>query len=95
MLLSQALRFFSSSNVTVEGLKVQNSPQFHFRFDQCRYVTVASLRISSPATSPNTDGIHVEAAENVLIHDSVISNGNKTKQKKKLINIFSLCMLLN
>ncbi|XP_078158870.1 polygalacturonase At1g48100-like isoform X2 [Carex rostrata] len=72
----KALRFFSSRNVTVEGLKVQNSPQFHFRFDQCRYVTVSSLHISSPALSPNTDGIHVEATENVLIHNSVISNGD-------------------
>ncbi|KAJ4783424.1 Pectin lyase-like superfamily protein [Rhynchospora pubera] len=71
-----ALRFFSSSNVTVDGLKVQDSPQFHFRFDQCRYVTVSSLQIRSPAFSPNTDGIHVEGSENVLIHNSVISNGD-------------------
>ncbi|KAJ3676045.1 hypothetical protein LUZ60_003457 [Juncus effusus] len=71
-----ALRFFSSGNVTVQDLRVQNSPQFHFRFDQCCYVTVNKLTINSPALSPNTDGIHVEATENVLIHNSVISNGD-------------------
>ncbi|KAJ6808812.1 polygalacturonase-like [Iris pallida] len=71
-----ALRFFMSSNVTVHGLKIRNSPQFHFRFDECRNVTVDHISISSPALSPNTDGIHVENTRNVRIHNSVISNGD-------------------
>ncbi|XP_020274586.1 polygalacturonase At1g48100-like [Asparagus officinalis] len=71
-----ALRFFMSSNISVHGLKIQNSPQFHFRFDNCRNVTVDSISISSPALSPNTDGIHVENTQNVGIYNSVISNGD-------------------
>ncbi|KAJ6823933.1 polygalacturonase-like [Iris pallida] len=71
-----ALRFFMSSNLTVHGLKIQNSPQFHFRFDECRNVTVDRISISSPALSPNTDGIHVENTRNVRIYNSVISNGD-------------------
>jgi len=64
-----------SSNLSVHGLKIQNSPQFHFRFDSCRNVTVDSISISSPALSPNTDGIHVENTNTVGIYNSVISNG--------------------
>lgn len=65
-----------SSNLTVRGIKVQNSPQFHFRFDGCRNVTVDSIRIASPALSPNTDGIHLENSDGVVIRDSLISNGD-------------------
>ncbi|KAL6850017.1 hypothetical protein ACP4OV_020644 [Aristida adscensionis] len=71
-----ALRFFMSNNVTVQGLKVQNSPEFHFRFDGCRGVVVSGLAISSPALSPNTDGIHVENTQDVLIANSAVSNGD-------------------
>ncbi|XP_078448411.1 polygalacturonase At1g48100-like [Wolffia australiana] len=71
-----ALRFFDSSDLTVEGLRVVNSPQFHFRFDNCRNVVVDSVRISSPALSPNTDGIHVENSNSVGIYNTEISNGD-------------------
>ncbi|XP_072982818.1 polygalacturonase At1g48100-like [Typha latifolia] len=71
-----ALRFFMSSNLRVHGLKIQNSPQFHFRFDACKNVTIDTISINSPALSPNTDGIHVENSEKVRIYNSVISNGD-------------------
>ncbi|KAF5746692.1 polygalacturonase [Tripterygium wilfordii] len=71
-----AIRFFMSSNLTVKGLKIKNSPQFHFRFDNCQNVHVESLSIKSPAESPNTDGIHIENTNNVQIYNSLISNGD-------------------
>jgi polygalacturonase len=36
---------------------------------------VDGLFISSPAFSPNTDGIHVENTKSVQIHNSRINNG--------------------
>ncbi|KAM6577137.1 hypothetical protein CsatB_028974 [Cannabis sativa] len=71
-----AIRFFMSSNVTVRGIRVMNSPQFHFRFDGCQNVHVESLSIKSPSMSPNTDGIHIENTNNVRIHNSLIANGD-------------------
>ncbi|XP_068659994.1 polygalacturonase At1g48100-like [Aristolochia californica] len=71
-----AVRFFKSSNLTVRGLRINNSPQFHFRFDNCRNVVVDTITINSPPLSPNTDGIHVENTDNVGIYNSVISNGD-------------------
>ncbi|KAG6534705.1 polygalacturonase At1g48100-like [Zingiber officinale] len=69
-------RFFMSSNIKVHGIRVRNSPQFHFRFDNCRNVTVDSVSIRSPALSPNTDGIHVENSVDVNLRNSVISSGD-------------------
>ncbi|GFP87974.1 polygalacturonase at1g48100 [Phtheirospermum japonicum] len=71
-----AIRFFWSSNLTVQGLKIKNSPQFHFRFDSCHDVRIDSLYIKSPAGSPNTDGIHIENSNDVKIYNSVIANGD-------------------
>ncbi|KAL5060735.1 hypothetical protein RYX36_032339 [Vicia faba] len=71
-----AIRFFMSSNLTVQGLKVKNSPQFHFRFDGCNNVHIDSIYITAPKLSPNTDGIHLENVNDVKIYNSVISNGD-------------------
>lgn len=71
-----AIRFFMSSNLSVEGLRIKNSPQFHFRFDNCSDVHIESIFITAPALSPNTDGIHIENTNDVRIYNSVISNGD-------------------
>lgn len=71
----QLIRFFMSYNLTVRGLRVENSPQFHVKFDGCEGVHIEDLSIRSPALSPNTDGIHIENTKSVAIYNSVISNG--------------------
>ncbi|KAI9182071.1 hypothetical protein LWI28_021763 [Acer negundo] len=71
-----AIRFFMSSNLTVQGIRVKDSPQFNFRFDNCKNVHVESIHITAPPLSPNTDGIHIENANGVKIYNSVISNGD-------------------
>ncbi|KAE8008347.1 hypothetical protein FH972_004868 [Carpinus fangiana] len=71
-----AIKFFMSSNLSVQGLRIKNGPQFHFRFDGCRDVHIESIYITAPALSPNTDGIHIENTNDVRIYNSVISNGD-------------------
>jgi polygalacturonase len=70
------IRFFMSSNLMVSGLKIQNSPQFHMKFDGCQGVMINMLSISAPKLSPNTDGIHVGNSQDVGIYNTLISNGN-------------------
>ncbi|PIN19452.1 Polygalacturonase [Handroanthus impetiginosus] len=70
------IRFFMSSNLVVTGLRIQNSPQFHMKFDGCEGVLIDKLSISSPKLSPNTDGIHIENTKSVGIYNSVIGNGD-------------------
>lgn len=64
-----------SYNVTVGRLRIENSPQFHIKFDGCEGVNIEGLWISSPSFSPNTDGIHIENTKSVAIYNSIISNG--------------------
>ena len=73
--LPQLIRFVLSNDVTVRGLRIENSPQFHLKFDGCARVLVDGLFVSSPAFSPNTDGVHVENTTAVQILNSRIYNG--------------------
>jgi polygalacturonase len=59
----------------VSGLRIQNSPQFHMKFDGCEGVLIERLSISSPRLSPNTDGIHIENTKSVGIYNTMVSNG--------------------
>ncbi|CAI9101350.1 OLC1v1038651C1 [Oldenlandia corymbosa var. corymbosa] len=71
-----AMRFFWSSNLTLQGLRVRNSPQMHIRFDSCHNIYIDSLHIKAPSLSPNTDGIHVENSTDVKIYNTVVYNGD-------------------
>ena len=75
----QALRFYGSSGVTVTGITIQNSQQTHLKFDDCTVVQVFGITVSSPGDSPNTDGIHLQNSQNVLIHNSNLACGRQTK----------------
>lgn len=71
----QALRFYGSSGVTVTGIKMQNSPKCHLKFDDCDGVDVHAVTVTSPGDSPNTDGIHLQNSKNVLLHHNKLSCG--------------------
>ncbi|XP_040955582.1 polygalacturonase At1g48100 isoform X2 [Gossypium hirsutum] len=71
-----ALRFYGSFNVTVTGITIQNSPQCHLKFDNCKGVVVHDITVSSPGDSPNTDGIHLQNSNDVLIHSSDLACGD-------------------
>ncbi|KAD4384774.1 hypothetical protein E3N88_24942 [Mikania micrantha] len=71
-----AIRFYGSFDVTVTGITVQNSPQCHLKFDNCVGVSVYNFNVSSPADSPNTDGIHLQNSRDVLIHTTDLSCGD-------------------
>ncbi|KAG8384839.1 hypothetical protein BUALT_Bualt04G0160100 [Buddleja alternifolia] len=71
-----ALRFYGSTDVTVTGITIQNSQQTHLKFDNCNGVQVFGISISSPGNSPNTDGIHLQNSQNVLIHTTSLACGD-------------------
>ncbi|XP_057812613.2 polygalacturonase At1g48100-like [Cryptomeria japonica] len=71
-----ALRFYKSYDVSVQGITIQNSPKCHLKFDFCTSVKVVGVTISSPADSPNTDGIHLQDSRDVEIHHSSMACGD-------------------
>lgn len=79
----------------LSGVKIQNSPMFHVKFDGCQGVLIDKLSISSPKLSPNTDGIHLGNTKGVGIYNSMISNGTyqRTKNNVSFLNIEALFCL--
>ncbi|XP_020084964.1 probable polygalacturonase At3g15720 [Ananas comosus] len=70
------LRFLACDDLQVSNLSFVNSPQMHLVIHGCQRVNVTDLRITSPATSPNTDGIHVDNSQHVGINQSTIATGD-------------------
>ncbi|KAL6518824.1 hypothetical protein OROHE_017577 [Orobanche hederae] len=68
-----AVRIVNSSNVIVTGIKIQNPPQMHIFIEEGQYLQIYSFTTSSPADSPNTDGIHISRFQHVEIHHSNLS----------------------
>ncbi|KAG2383801.1 Polygalacturonase protein [Vigna angularis] len=68
-----ALRFYGSDGVTVTGITIQNSQQTHLKFDSSTNVQVFDINVSSPGDSPNTDGIHLQNSQNVVIYSSTLA----------------------
>ncbi|KAE8689341.1 Shaggy-like kinase 13 isoform 1 [Hibiscus syriacus] len=71
-----ALRFYGSNGVTVTGITIQNSPQTHLKFDNCTSVQVSNFVASSPGDSPNTDGIHLQNSQDVVISATTLACGD-------------------
>jgi polygalacturonase len=71
----QAISFDFSFELTIRGVRVENSPKFHMAFNMCKNVHVERISIKAPANSPNTDGIHLEKTNNLKIYNSFISSG--------------------
>jgi len=62
--------------VQITGIKIQNAPNVHISFHYaCNEITVDHVTISSPSTSPNTDGCDCEGA-NFLFDTDNISCGD-------------------
>ncbi|KAK4373679.1 hypothetical protein RND71_009063 [Anisodus tanguticus] len=71
-----ALTFYNCNNLKVKDLKIEDAQQMHLAFERCSSVVVSSLVVSAPATSPNTDGIHITNTQNIQISDTTIGTGD-------------------
>ncbi|RWW66185.1 hypothetical protein BHE74_00026503 [Ensete ventricosum] len=69
-LVFQLIRFFMSCNLTVRDLRIENSPQFHIKFDACEDVHIEGLIGSL--------GMHNSEAcvSNVSVKNAVIRNSD-------------------
>ena len=66
----------NSSNITISGVALRNSPKFHVFFQNCSNIDVHGITIRAPANSPNTDGIDPKSCLHVSISDCDISTGD-------------------
>ena len=71
----QAITFHKCENLKVRNLVLVNSQQMHMAFTNCDSVRVSRLRLVAPASSPNTDGVHISSSTDVEVKDSVFQTG--------------------
>ena len=70
------VRLEGCTDVEITGVKLQNAPSAHVSFAYaCNEVTVSGITISSPSTSPNTDGVDTEG-QNFLFQNCNIADGD-------------------
>lgn len=70
----QLLQLYECSQVTLEGVKIINSPFWCVHLLQCENVVCRSLRYDAKLV--NNDGIDPESSRNVLIEDVWFDNGD-------------------
>ncbi|KAG9441634.1 hypothetical protein H6P81_017488 [Aristolochia fimbriata] len=68
--------FTSCLMLNVRGVKLKNSARSHMTVNGCGRVSIQNIHISSPANSPNTDGINIGSSWNVQVSDSIIESGD-------------------
>jgi polygalacturonase len=64
------------NDLTVYDIDLVNSPLFHIYFQSGDGLTVWGVRIKTPATARNTDGIDPDSSTNVTVNDSYIQDGD-------------------
>ena len=66
-----------SKNILIDGVTIQNSPQYNIMAVLCDGLTVRNVKILNPGrTAPNTDGVDPISTSHVLIEHSVIDTGD-------------------
>ncbi|TVU44483.1 hypothetical protein EJB05_03926, partial [Eragrostis curvula] len=62
-----AFSFHECTNLRVEDLLIVNSQKVHVSVANCTNVQLASLSITAPGKSPNTDGIQITRSKDVKV----------------------------
>ncbi|KAG1326801.1 exopolygalacturonase [Cocos nucifera] len=72
----QSLMLVNLNNTIVNDIKSVNSKFFHIGVLGCQNFQGSGIKITAPAESPNTDGIHLERNSGVTITNSEIATGD-------------------
>ncbi|KAK9101059.1 hypothetical protein Scep_024489 [Stephania cephalantha] len=72
----QAITFHKCNNLNLRNLVMLDSQQMHIAFTNCEEVRASNLKVNAPASSPNTDAIHISSSTEVTVINSMISTGD-------------------
>jgi polygalacturonase len=65
-----------NNNLTLYDIDLVNAPFFHVYFQSGNGMTVWGVRIKTPATARNTDGIDPDSSTNVTVSNSYVQDGD-------------------
>lgn len=72
----RTISFYKSRNITIDGIRIVNSPSWTINPIECENITVNNVKIQNPYDSPNTDGINPESCKGVRISNCYIDVGD-------------------
>jgi polygalacturonase len=70
------IEFYDASNVVVSGITVTNSPMWCLGLRYVKGAVVSGYTVRNPPDSPNTDGVDLVGAENVMLVKLDIATGD-------------------
>ncbi|XP_031263602.1 polygalacturonase-like [Pistacia vera] len=70
------LSFTNSNNIRINGVSSLNSQMFHIVINGCQDVHIDKVNVTAASDSPNTDGIHIQLSQNVMITNSSMKTGD-------------------
>lgn len=65
-----------SKNILLEGVKLQNSPKFHFVPTRCQNLIIDGVNVECPWNAQNGDAIDIGNTQTALVVNSVVSCGD-------------------
>ncbi|KAF3783964.1 putative polygalacturonase [Nymphaea thermarum] len=72
----QAITISGCTYVRISNLSLVNSQKMHVNIQHSSNVLISNVTILAPGNSPNTDGIHLHASQNVHIDQCTIRTGD-------------------
>ncbi len=72
----RTIQFINCKEVSVQGIKIKNSPCWTVHPICCENVYIDNVTINNPYEAPNTDGINPESCKNVRISNCFVDVGD-------------------
>ncbi|KAI3897821.1 hypothetical protein MKX03_013727 [Papaver bracteatum] len=73
--LAAGLKFMNVTKGIVKQVNSLNPQGYHMALERCDDIEIDGMHLTAPKTSPNTDGIHISASNNVRVSESTIATG--------------------
>ncbi|KAK9152438.1 hypothetical protein Syun_010747 [Stephania yunnanensis] len=70
-----AITFHKCNDLHLRNLVMLDSQEMHIAFTNCEDVKASNLKVNAPASSPNTNAIHISSSTEVTVKNSMISTG--------------------
>ncbi|CAA6668993.1 unnamed protein product [Spirodela intermedia] len=71
-----SVRFSFVKWATIDGISSIDSKFFHILISDSEHVTAQFLTVTSPADSPNTDGVHITRSSDITVAHSTVRSGD-------------------
>ncbi|CAI0542078.1 unnamed protein product [Linum tenue] len=71
-----ALTFHRCKDLKVTDLRVVDGQQMHMTMTNCVRVSLSQIAVMAPASSPNTDGIHISSSRGINVMNTTIGTGD-------------------